>query len=142
MLVPRAVNVAVAPFGVRAVNVSVASSFTPARTAVVQATRFVRNVGGPGGRPASAGQMIWSTFPAASVASTTPGSAGTGDVNGANVSAPPGMTEFVDPVSVTLQVPEMNDTDGVALVVQPPIAFTHPSGMSPTRSTRRRPVRN
>src|SRR5262249_40154017 len=63
MFVPRAVNVAVAPFPVCAVYVSVASSSTPDWTAAVQATRFVRSVGGPGGKPASAGQMIWSTLP-------------------------------------------------------------------------------
>src|SRR2546423_817918 len=142
MFVPRAVNVAVAPFGVRAVKVRVASSDDPACTAGLQATRFVRNVGGPGGKPASAGQMIWSTSPAASVASTTPASAGTGGANAMNVSGPPGMTEVVVPANVTLHVPETNETVGAALVAHGPIRLTQPSGTSPTRSTRRRPVRN
>src|SRR5262245_40230376 len=99
-------------------------------------------MGGPGGNPASAGQMIWSTLPAASVASTTPGSAGTGINSAVNVSGPPGMTDVFVPDSVTLQVPEMNETAGGATDVHVPIALSQPAGMSPTRSTRRRPVRN
>src|SRR5262249_32771529 len=99
MFVPRAVNVAVAPFGVWAVNVSVASSAVPATTPGFHATRFVRIVGGPGGRPASTGQMIWSVFPAASVASTVPGSAGTGGASATIVSVPPGIADVVVPAN-------------------------------------------
>src|SRR5262245_54269244 len=142
MFRPVDVNVAVAPFGVWAVNVSVASSSVPACTPAFHATRFVRIVGGPGGRPARAGQMISSTLPAASVASTTPGSAGTGTISAPNVSGPPGIADVFVPANVTLTVPEGYVTLGTALVEQPPIAFTQPSGTSPTRSMRRRPVRN
>ena len=102
----------------------------------------MRSTGGPGGRPASAGQMIWSTLPAASNASTTPASAG-GTASGPNASGPPApVTEAPLPDRVTLPVPEMNATAGAALVAHGPRALIQPAGTSPTRSTRSRPVRN
>src|SRR5205823_11228666 len=113
----------------RTTNVIVASRATPVCTAAVQDTRFRRRTGGPAGRPASAGQMISSTLPAASVASTTPLSAG-GTASGPNASGPARpVTEPPLPVSVTSPVPEMNAAEGTALVAQAPRALIQPAGI-------------
>src|SRR5262249_12491731 len=143
MLVPCAVNVAVEPSAPRATNDIVASSWTPAATAGLQEARLTRIVGGPGASPASTGQMTWDLLPAASIASTVPAPTGTGTASAPNVSGPPALvTEVVVPESVTSTVPEMIDTAGNAVAVQAPILSIQPSGTSPIRSTRRRPVRN
>ena len=73
MFLPLAVNVAVVPSGACAVNVIVASRLTPAWTVELKLESCSRRMGGPGGRPASPGQMISSTLPDASVARTMPG---------------------------------------------------------------------
>src|SRR5215831_1523748 len=143
MLVPCAVNVAVEPSGPRATIDIVASNETPAVTAALQEARLTRIVGGPGGFPASTGQMTCSLSPAASVASTVPSSTGTGTARAPNASDPPvPVTGVVVPDSTTSAVPEMIVTAGAAVAVQAPILSIQPSGTSPIKSMRRRPVRN
>src|SRR5215831_6868223 len=143
MFAPCAVNVAVDPSAPFATNEKSASSANPVCTAALHEARLMRSLGGPGARPASAGQMICSLLPAASVASTVPASTGTGTASGPNVSGPPALvTDVVVPASTTLQVPEMTETVGAAEMAQGPMALIHPSGTSPSRSMRSRPVRN
>src|SRR5438093_2668201 len=98
-------------------------------------TSCSRMMGGPGTPPASAGQMISSVLPAASLASTTPPSAGR-TASAPNVKLPP-----TPPPALKLAVPEMKLTAGALPVAQPPSVFMVPAATSPTISIRSRSMR-